>query len=86
MGFRIVFSDKNSGQGEGHRIYRSTSSMEGVPVGDLPEPVAVLEPGVEEWEDGTVTEGETYFYVVAAVAADGSVVSLGDQIQVEAEE
>lgn len=79
MGFKITFTNNND-VSDGHKVYRSQTSMEGVPVGDLPEPVAVLPPGIDEWEDGTVIEGETYFYMVSAYIGSGQAFS--DEIEV----
>lgn len=80
MGFRLTWVEENLSE-EGHRVYRSTSPMD---PGNLPAPLVTLPPDVEEWEDGTVTPGVTYYYRVGAFI-DGVVEKVSDEFEVVAE-
>lgn len=80
MGFLITWSDNNLSE-EGHRLYRSTSPMDPE---SLPAPIANLGPGVDSYEDGDVTPGETYYYRVGAFV--GSVEMVSDELEIEAVE
>lgn len=85
MGFRITWVDNNVAE-EGHHIYRSQASMAGLDVAQLPAPYATVGPDVTAFEDGEVTPGGTYYYRVGAFTASGSVVLVGGEVELLAEE
>lgn len=80
MGFRITFTDNNVAE-EGHHVYRSQTSMAGLTLAQMPAPVATLGPDVTAWEDGSVTQGETYYYRVGAFASSGTVELLSGEYE-----
>ena len=81
MGIRLTWSDQNLAE-DGHRIYRSLTSMAGLDVSQLPAPVVELGPDVELWDDPDVVEGETYYYRVGAFV--GGVEMVSDELVIEA--
>lgn len=85
MGFRLIFTDNNVAE-EGHHIYRSSTSMAGLTLAEMPAPIATLAPDETVWDDGTVTPGDTYYYRVGAFTAGGSVELLGEEFEAEAVE
>jgi len=82
MGFRIVFTDNNVAE-EGHNIYRSDAPMDPQ---NMPAPIATVGADVTEWEDGTVVQGNTYYYRVGAFTANATVELISDEWEAEAVE
>ncbi len=79
MGIRITWQDTNASE-QGHRVYRSASPMNPE---NLPVPLVELGPDVEEYEDGSVVDGETWYYRVSAFS--GGAESVGAEIVKTAE-
>lgn len=79
MGIRLTWTDPNFGE-DGHNIYRSTSPMDPQ---SLPAPYDTVGPNVELYDDGNVTDGETYYYRVSAFAGS-SLELVSDEIQITA--
>ncbi|MGM0913769.1 MAG: LamG domain-containing protein [Pseudomonadota bacterium] len=80
MGNKVRWRDNNLAE-EGHRIYRSATPMDPE---NLPAPVDAVGANVETWEDGDVTEGQTYYYRVGSFV--GGVEKVSAELEVLAEE
>jgi len=75
-GIRLTWAVNTIGN-EGQYVYRSTSPMD---PGSLPAPFADLGPGVNEYEDTGATQGQCYYYRVAAY--EGQNLAVSDEIKV----
>lgn len=82
MGMRIIWDDPNWGE-EGHYLYKSTTPID---PNALPAPYATVGVDVTEYFDGAVTPGTTYYYLVGAFTASGTVIKLSPQIELVASE
>lgn len=81
MGFRLSWLDNNLAE-DGHRIYRSTSSMD---PDNLPSPLVELGVDITTYDDAdSIVPGETYYYIVSAFK--GSVERLSEELSVVADE
>lgn len=81
MGFKLTWQESNLGE-DGHRVYRDISPIDPE---NLPTPIAELPANTTEFEDGDVTDGNTYHYAVSAFLSSG-VERVSDSLEVEASE
>lgn len=64
MSVTLTWDDNNTDPNEeGHRVYRSTSTID---LNALPSPLATIAADLEIYEDDTAADETTYFYVVSA--------------------
>jgi hypothetical protein len=82
MGIRIRWRDNNSSE-EGHKIYRSTSTID---PNSLPAELASVGADVNYYDDGSVVASTTYYYRVSAVTDSGAVERVSDELVITATE
>ena len=82
MGALIKWQDNNVSE-EGHRIYKSTSTID---PNNLPSPYATVGPDVTQFEDGEILDGETFYYRIGAYTASSTVELVSDELVVTGSE
>jgi len=80
MGIRLTWIDNNVTE-QGHKVYRSDSTMD---LNNLPSPLVSLGPDITVYDDGSIVEGQAYYYIVSSFS--GGVEKFSAEVSIDTED